>query len=91
MPVEPVDAFDFYDPTSCPDYDRRAELYFQARLKEWREKQPRVPQGNDLNTMFREGGDSGECVDGQIAWESEKRELVEKILAARKREISTQL
>lgn len=90
MPIEPVDSFDPLDPNSCPDWDTRAERYLAAKIKEMRGKQ-RVLQGNDLNTMFRDGGDSGDCIDGQVVWESEKRELIEKILAARNREIRTGL
>ena len=91
MTVESVDAFDPFDPSSCRDWDARAERYLQARILEMRSKQPRVPTGNDLTTMFRDGGDSGQCIDGKVEWESERQELIEKILATRKQAIGTGL
>jgi hypothetical protein len=91
MPIEPIDAFDPLDPNSCSDWDAKAERYLEARIRETREKQPRVSRANDLNVMFVDGGDSGQCVDGKLEWESERKELIEKILAARKQEIGTGL
>jgi hypothetical protein len=100
MPIEFSDGFDPLRPDSCVDWERRADEYLRAKVREMREKQPRSPFGDepdamsDLIGMFKaQAGDTGDLVgvDGALEMNSEREELVQQILAARKKGTRTGL